>query len=81
MNREVCHYCCGQGQLPNEGYADCPYCDGTGVEIELDYDYEENSYERLNIVFETSDGSRFDEYDDAFEHEMEWLHTPIDNIE
>jgi DnaJ-class molecular chaperone len=38
MNREVCHYCCGQGQLPNEGYADCPYCDGTGVEIELDYD-------------------------------------------
>lgn len=33
MLYEVCHYCFGQGYLKNEGYAECPYCDGTGFEI------------------------------------------------
>jgi hypothetical protein len=28
----VCHYCFGKGSLEGEGYAECPYCDGTGLE-------------------------------------------------
>ena len=28
----VCHYCFGKGSLEGEGYAECPYCDGTGFE-------------------------------------------------
>jgi DnaJ-class molecular chaperone len=27
---QVCHCCFGQGHMPGEGRADCPYCDGTG---------------------------------------------------
>jgi hypothetical protein len=29
---DVCHYCFGKGSLEGEGYAECPYCDGTGFE-------------------------------------------------
>jgi len=26
----ICHYCFGRGSMVEEGYAECPYCDGTG---------------------------------------------------
>lgn len=36
----VCHYCGGKGVIPEEGYADCPYCED-GFEDDPDFiDYE-----------------------------------------
>lgn len=49
---EVCHCCFGRGQLPGEGYADCPYCGGTGMERIEEPDgeeYEEEICERPEV--------------------------------
>jgi hypothetical protein len=40
-HQEVCHYCFGKGVIPEEGYADCPYCDHG---IETIYEDDEDDY-------------------------------------
>lgn len=42
---EVCHYCFGQGCLENEGYTECPYCDGAGFEDVSIYNDEQDEYD------------------------------------
>ena len=42
---EVCHCCFGAGVLAGEGYAECPYCDGTGWIDEREYEEEEEDEE------------------------------------
>jgi len=44
---------------------------------EIDYDWEENSYERLSYGYKTSDGEEFYNWDEAVEHELEWLQLPV----
>ena len=45
---------------------------------EVDYDYEEELYERWIGVYETSDGMQFDFYESAIEHEIDWLQQPAE---
>lgn len=44
---QICHYCFGE-PLVNEGYAECPYCDGTGFEEveEVEESEDEKGHER-----------------------------------
>jgi RecJ-like exonuclease len=51
---EVCHYCFGKGSLSEEGYAECPYCGGTGFEEVYDYE-DELDDEYLDYVHDRSD--------------------------
>ena len=44
--------------------------------IDIDYDYDENSYEVLRGDYVTSDGETFMDYEDALEHEINWLKNP-----
>lgn len=44
--------------------------------VDIDYDYDENSYEVLRGGYVTSDGERFMDYEDALEHEINWLKSP-----
>ena len=44
--------------------------------IDIDYDYDENSYEVLRGDYVTSDGETFMYYKDALEHEINWLKSP-----
>ena len=45
---------------------------------EIDYDYYENSYEVWGYVYKTTDGEEFDDFEDAVEHELEWLQKLAD---
>lgn len=40
---------------------------------EDDYDYDDNLSSIIIDGFQTSDGRKFRDYDDAFEHELNWL--------
>ena len=43
------------------------------LEEVFDYDYEENLIMSTARFFKTSDGEEFDIYEDALEHEVDWL--------
>lgn len=43
------------------------------LEEVFDYDYEENLIMSTDRFFKTSDGEEFDIYEDALEHEVDWL--------
>lgn len=59
-------------QLPNEKLAELLVC--CTEEPDWDYDYDENLYQRgfIDVVI-TSDGTRFEDYDQAVKHEIWWL--------
>lgn len=44
----ICHLCFGKGFIPEEGYAECPYCDVTGFYEEYDYDVNEEEYNNID---------------------------------
>ena len=43
---------------------------------EIEYDWDEQSYEFWVAVYITSDGCQFDYYEDALEYELSWLQQP-----
>lgn len=45
------------------------------------YDYDPDSgeeYYGIDTFYDTSDGGRFEDYNDALAHEIEWLASPAD---
>ena len=45
---------------------------------QIDYDWEENSYETWDYGYKTSDGEEFFDFENAVEHELEWLQQSAD---
>ena len=50
------------------------------VEMQLDYDYEENAYEYPEDVIQTSDGTTFYSFNEheALEYERLWLQSEVE---
>lgn len=47
-------------------------------QCDIDYDYDEESYENWTLWYETSDGSTFYDEESAVEYELDWLRRPAE---
>ena len=48
----------------------------TSVSV-IDYDWDEEPYQRYETVWETSDCHQFDDLKEAIDYELEWLQSPL----